>query len=153
MTPEHDDLPLSPEGEQRKDEILREVSQRLPGIAARRRARRRAVRGSLAVALALTAGVVVVLTRSTPSNPVPTPAPIIAESPAPERPLIDFAVIHTSPVDPVMMYVRADTEVINAMVISDDELLRELAAMGRPAGLIRMNGQVRLSRDVTDPPL
>ena len=48
---------------------------------------------------------------------------------------------------------RADALAINAMVISDDELLRELAAAGRPAGLIRVNGQTRLSRDVVDPPL
>lgn len=149
MTPEHDDILLSPEGERRREAILRDVSLRLPRIVARRRARRRAVTGSLAIALVLTVGAATLLLR-TPSRPVG--APPIVEAPALVAPLIDYAVVRTGPIDP-SIYVKENPDAINAMVISDDELLRELAAMGRPAGLIRMNGRVRLSRDVVDPPL
>jgi len=150
MTHDSEQQRLSPEGERRREAILHEVSGRLPGIARRRRARRRAVAGALAVLLLLAGAAVVWMIPTVQS---PTAAPQIAEiKPAVEsEPLIDYAVVVSAPADP-SVYVRTETESINAMVISDDELLRELAAIGRPAGLIRMNGQVRLSRDVVDPP-
>lgn len=145
---------LSPEGERRREEILREVSGRLPAIAARRRAKRRAAAGTLAVLLLVCAAVVWMIPTSPGPTPTPTSAPqvVLIEPTIEYDPLIDYAVVESSPVDP-SVYVRTDTESINAMVITDDELLRELAAIGRPAGLIRMNGQVRLTRDVVDPPV
>ncbi len=152
MTHDFDQQRLSPEGEQRREAILREVSGRLPAIAARRRAKRRAAAGTLAVLLLAGAAVVWMIPTSPGPTPTPTSAPQVVEvEPTIEHdPLIDYAVVESSPVDP-SVYVRTDTESINAMVITDDELLRELAAIGRPAGLVRMNGQVRLSRDVVDP--
>ena len=149
MTHDSEQQRLSPEGDRRREAILHEVSGRLPGIARRRRAKRRAVAGALAVLLLAGAAVVWMI----PTVQSPTATQQIAEiKPAVEsEPLIDYAVVVSAPADP-SVYVRTETESINAMVISDDELLRELAAIGRPAGLIRMNGQVRLSRDVVDPP-
>jgi len=152
MNREHDPNVLSPEGERRKAQILREVTDRLPGIAARRRSRRNAVRGTLAIALLLTVGAAAVLINRVPSVPGTQPAPPVVVTPEPGRSVIDYAVVRTGPVDP-SIYIQPDTEAINAMVISDDELLRELAAAGRPAGLVTMNGRVRLTRDVVDPPL
>lgn len=154
MTPEHEhDQRLSPQGLRRRDEIRESISKRLPAIAARRKARRRAFRGSLAAALLLTAGAAVVMVGRSPSAPITAPTPPIVEAPLPvepQRSAIDYAVVQSTPVDP-SVYLETDTEAINAMVISDDELLRELASIGRPAGLVRMNGGVRLTRDVADP--
>ncbi|MCB9848925.1 MAG: hypothetical protein H6814_10975 [Phycisphaeraceae bacterium] len=151
MTAERDDqISLSPEGERRRAQIGGEIAGALPGIAARRRSRRRAIRGTLALALLVGVWAIVALTGGKPIQP---PAPPIVVTPAPEQEsVIDYAVVRSGPVDP-SIYIRTDTAAINAMVISDDELLRELAAAGRPAGLIRVNGQTRLSRDVVDPPL
>lgn len=154
MTHDFEQQRLTPEGERRREAILHEVSGRLPAIARRRRAKRRAAVGALAVLLLAGAAVVWMIPTMPKSVPTPTPtsAPqVVLIEPAIEyEPLIDYAVVESSTVDP-SVYVRTDTESINAMVITDDELLRELAAIGRPAGLIRMNGQVRLTRDVVDP--
>ena len=152
MTHEHQQHRLSPEGERRREAILHEVSGRLPAIARRRRAKRRAAAGTLAVLLLAGAAVVWMIPTAPTPTPAPTTAPqvVLIEPDIEYDPLIDYAVVESSPVDP-SVYVRTDTESINAMVITDDELLRELAAIGRPAGLIRMNGQVRLTRDVVDP--
>ena len=173
MTFERDNNRLSKEGERRRDAMLRDLTAQMPGIIAGRRRRRRAMAGGVAMALVLTGGVVITLMANTTGNPAPVsaPAPVIVEAPveapvepvepvelvdvagAPVevRPLVDFAIVRTSGVvDPSIIYVRTDVDAINAMILSDDELLRELAAMGRPAGLIRMNGEVRLTRDVVD---
>ncbi len=150
MNREHEQDRLSPEGEFRREAILRDLTAQLPTIVARRRRRKRVVAGSCAVALLLVVGAVVVQMVNLPAS---VPAPVIVETPAePAETLIDFAIVRTSEsIDP-SIYVRVDNDAINAMVISDDELLRELAQMGRPAGLIRMNGEVRLTRNVVDEP-
>ena len=162
MTFERDNNRLSKEGERRRDAMLRDLLAQAPGIIARRRRRRRAQAGGVAMALVLTGGIVITVMVNSTGNPAPVsaPAPVIVEAPveapieAPpveRKPLIDFAIVRTSGVvDPSIIYVRTDVDAINAMILSDDELLRELAAMGRPAGLIRMNGEVRLTRDVVD---
>jgi hypothetical protein len=151
MTHDREQVGLSPEGEQRRETILRDLSAQLPEITSRRRQRKRVAVGACAMALLLSVGSVVVLTMN---PPVHIPAPEIVVTPVgPEvttSQLIDFAIVRTSDTIDPSIYVRSETEAINAMVISDDELLSELAAMGRPAGLIRMNGEVRLSRDVVD---
>jgi len=156
MRYEHERMELSSEGRERRDAILRDVSARLPGIASARRRRRRSVAGGAAVALLLVVGGAVVLTmQQRPANqPTLTPPNVAAPEAPPvnETPSIDFQIVRTNDeIDPTMI-VRTDPEAINAMVVSDEELLRTLAEMGRPAGLIRMNGQVRLTRDVVDPP-
>jgi len=153
MTPERQPIPLTPEGDRRRDEILRGVTAQLPGIVARRRRRRRAARGAVAMILLFAAGGVLMRVMRTPI-PAPTvPPPLIVEAPAEAPPgLIDFAIVRTSETIDPSIYIRTDTEAINAMVISDDELLRALASMGRPAGLIRMNGEIRLTRNVVDAP-
>lgn len=149
MSREQEYESLSPEGESRRDAILREVSAQLPVIAARRRRRKRAAVGGGALALVLAVSAAVVMVSNL--RLAPPIAPPVVEAPTESAdPLIDFAVVLTSDeIDP-SLYVRTDLDAINSMVISDDELLRELAQMGRPAGLIKMNGEVRLSRDVVD---
>ena len=106
---------LSPEGESRRESILREVSAQLPSIATKRKRRRRAAVGGSALALVfvVSAAVVMVLNLLV----APPIAPQVVEAPTETvEPLIDFAVIPTSDeIDP-SVYVRTDLDAINAMV-------------------------------------
>ena len=150
MNREHEQAGLSPGGELRRDAILRDLTAQLPTIVARRRRRKRVVAGGCAMALLLVASAAVIQMVSQPAS---SPAPPIVEAPVePAESLIDFAIVRTNEAVDPSVYVRIDNDAINSMVISDDELLRELAQMGRPAGLIRMNGEVRLTRNVVDEP-
>ena len=153
MTRDREQVGLTPEGESRRAAILRDVAAQLPAIAARRRARRRVAMAGGVTALLLPIVSVIVLTLNQTSGPggAPAASPVVTADPADSEHVVDFAYVRTSGAIDPSVYIRPDTEAINAMVVTDDELLRELASIGRPAGLIRMNGELRLTDDVVDP--
>jgi len=145
MNDPYDPCGLSEAGSRRGQEILRLALRR----AARRRRRRQAVgiaTGAAAVLLAL-----LVMTRHWESN-----RPIVRENPpadsrssvsqhvhpaAPEKPRVIVVQIKTDPTLLHRLAVRPSKPTWKSL--TDDELLRELAAAGRPAGLEYLDrGQV-----------
>lgn len=122
----------------------------------RRRTRRRALATMI---LVISAGTLAILALGrnnvTPAPPVasddgggspratlPQPSPEITE---PRHSII--TIVRTDP-DILERYVPSATSKIETL--SDETLLASLASLGRPTGLIRYDGQVRLTNDVTD---
>jgi hypothetical protein len=136
------DLPLSPQGQRRREEIGH-----MARITARQRRRRRvAGRGALVTLLIsaiggawwlsgrLQAPLSVTRVVVPPSPFVPQPLPISPTSP---RVVVDR--IETDPTITARLSIGRTTP--RWQMVGDDELLRTLADAGQPAGLIRMNGQ------------
>ena len=132
----------------RKSAMLGELLDDMERVHRRRRAMRRvrSAGGALVILLAL---VVLLLpepaTRIEPGDSDGTNR-IVAEA----APRSTVEIIRT---DPGVLDRYAARPATRVRIIDDDELLAELAAMNRPAGLIRMGGEVRLTADVVDPPL
>ncbi len=132
---------LSERGRMRRDEIL-EVALRAQH---RRRVRRRAVRGALAVAPVVVIVGAAWLVMSGP-GPVTTPSPVgpIAEAPsqhhAESAPAINDV--------PMPSGVRLTSTPIKAQQIDDAELLALLAEAGRPDGLVRIDGVTMLASEL-----
>lgn len=142
---------LSEQGRARRDAMLAELQSRVV-----RTARVKRVRSGVlaAAALGLIASLAVLLTPhrvAPPASPVadlsePTTIPVEAAPFA--APTI--LVVRTDP--DVLGRCRASPDGIAARVerIGDDELLAELVAIGRPAGIIRSQGRTWLTAAVTD---
>ena len=67
--------------------------------------------------------------------------------------------MNSEPRHSIITIVRTDPSILERYVshttskiesINDETLLASLASLGRPAGLIRYDGRVRLTTDVTD---
>jgi hypothetical protein len=153
-------LPLSEAGEQRRTAIREELLAAMRRHHAARRARRHAIAlGGLAAALAL-ASVLAMPRQAPPRSPMnpPTvhaPAQRVA---SPRHPEEADAPVRTPAV--AIMYVQTDPSILEryaagarpllARAITDDELLDTLVEIGRPTGLVRMEGRVWLTATVTD---
>lgn len=77
-----------------------------------------------------------------PRTTLPQPSPEITE---PRHSII--TIVRTDP-DILQRYVPRPSSKVET--ISDETLLASLASLGRPTGLIRYDGRVRLTADVTD---
>ena len=140
MTIDPDELPLSPTGAARRDEIGRLARRAAVG----RRRRRRAARAVVAVALLLAAAWPPARRRPSPPGGPPPQAEVAVRSPTPSTPIAPpspSAVIQFVPTDPT---ITARLSVRPArptwVVIDDRQLLDTLAAAGRPAGLVTVDG-------------
>jgi hypothetical protein len=141
MNSETDDIILSPAGESRRDAMLGELIGTMQRVHRRRRTRRAAM--AFGFMLALMGGLtsLVLLSQSTPRR-----AEMIVEAPPP-RPSAVLEVVRTDPTI-VDRYAIAPSSSIR--MLDDEALLTELAAMDRPAGLVRSDGRVWLTTDVVD---
>lgn len=148
MTDEPDPI-LSPAGRRRRDAILDAAL----AAGRRRRTRRRATRGT-AVLLALAA--VVMTGRLIDPRPAPPPA-LVKVMPAPHPPLPPRPGPPSVPAAPppvVIERIETDPTIARRLavqsvpprweVLDDAGLVRELAAAGEPAGIVRVNGRVLL---------
>ena len=148
---------LSPQGLSRRESMLAELTAAMTEIHRRRRRRRRAAGGIAGIAVLVLAALAVQLLLSSRSNPNLTPGPDSEK-------LAEALPVEPSPIDDVeppcvIRIVRTDPNILKRLELDpepsvvnldDDALLAALAALDRPAGLIRQDGKVRLTRMVTD---
>jgi len=147
---------LSPSGRARRDALRAELSAIVPRAAAARRRRRAARRAGLSLAAAALAIAFVGWLTSAPP-PARTPRGPMAQAPAEQavpRPS-GVTIVRTNPADASAATVRTEALVARC-AIGDDDLLLRLAQVGRPAGLIRIDGEARIvaltDRPVVDDP-
>jgi hypothetical protein len=149
--------PLTPIGERRRQAMLTELTGYMERVHHGRRLRRRGA--ALAVLLALSAVIAVAAMSGRNGPPPKTIAGDLptgthpAEITIPDEPasLINVAIVKSDPaiVDKYRATVTTYTN-IRVERLDDETLLSELAAMGRPAGLISMEGKTYLTADVSD---
>lgn len=143
------DQQLSPEGSKRRDAMCAEISRELVRLSRRRRTMRRSVVG--AAVLALSGGALWWVSGVVPQ--APNSVPLIAHAPdrrtSPEADHVRVEIIRDTPVieQASVLTVRVAASDVR---LSDEDLLRELEALGRPAGLAVVNGQAVLTAPVTD---
>ena len=137
------DLELSPSGRARREQILNMAIQQ----GRRRRRRRLAIRGAAAAIVLLAIGAAVLHMPHFASHPSDTA--IVEPSPP------HAAATHRVPAAKVVIErLQTDPTIVRRLAISktrprwqrldDDHLLQELAQAGKPAGLVKINGQVTL---------
>jgi len=147
MTFEHKhNLPLSEKGRQRRAHMLGELQHAMHRHHARRR-RRRTITSACALALVIALGAATWLSiaqRNTPSPPEMTQQTPPTNQPEYRLAGAQVRIISTTP-DIAEKYVSSSRPQRITIIESDDELLRTLAEFGRPTGLIRINGEVRLT--------
>lgn len=138
---------LTAAGQRRREAMLGELTAELHQVR-RQRAVRRGIVGIASVVLLVSGAVTV---ARLPTARVPR-APLAHQPAATPRP---------APAERVIQITSTDMEILDRWSppkrdgfrvepIDDDTLLRRLAEIGRPAGLIRMDGRARLSAAVTD---
>lgn len=162
MIPEHDEpIHLSQSGIERREQMLNELLGEMKSVHRRRRIRRHVTVASLALIVfaATTAVWLSIDQRSRVVAPSPHDSPI-----AGNRSTNDNADEGTSPsVSPpssmIVELVQTEPHIVDRYrvvakphveILDDASLLRELAQLNRPAGLIRSEGRTWLTADVTD---
>ena len=137
------DLDLSPSGQARRDHIL-ELAIRQ---ARRQRRRRQAIRVGILGFVLVGVGVALLHTLPAPLNqPGTSTAKVSPPGISPvDRPRPTKVVIERVQTDPLIVRrLAVPPVVLKCERIDDDQLLQALAEAGKPAGLLRMNGQVTL---------
>ncbi len=137
------DVELSPRGRARREQILEMAIRQ----ARRRRRRRLAIRGGAAGVVLLVAGLA--LLRVPHSAPQRHESPVVKVLP-PAVPPHDNA----QAAKLVIEHIQTDPTILRRLTIpktpprwqtlDDDQLLQELALAGKPAGLVKINGQASL---------
>lgn len=144
----------------RRDQILEHTLREQSALWARRRRRGRTV--AVASLLAVASGLWLVTLA--PPRTIPSPAPVALGTPPRDpstshapAPLVQLVgntpgVLDRMRVDPVgsVQIIRGGEPTLLVEIIDDDQLTTLLAQIGRPAGIIRTQGRVYLSRAVTD---
>jgi len=137
------DLGLSSQGRARRAQILKMAIQQ----ARWRRRRRLAARGGAVMIVLLAIGIAVLRTpHSIPHPPEtqitePTPLPASAPNRAPAAKIV-IERIQTDPTISLRLAVPQTPP--RWQRLDDDHLLQELAQAGKPAGLVKINGQATL---------
>ena len=137
------DTGLSPSGRKRREQILNMAIQR----GRQRRRRRLVVRGGAVTIMFLSIGFSV--QRLSRSIPRPNDLPITDSVPlaisAPNRGAVGKVFIERIQTDPTIARRLAVPQSPPCWQrLDDDHLLKELAQAGKPAGLVKINGQVTL---------
>ncbi|MCA9290787.1 MAG: hypothetical protein KDA25_06640 [Phycisphaerales bacterium] len=132
---------LSAAGAARRERMLEDILGDMVARHRRRRVRRRAI-GAAMVVIAL-AVVVAPLVR-TPPAPMSTPSPSLARQ---ADASVRIRIVQSDP--DVVARLAAPSSPGLVRRIDDDELVRTLVEVHRPAGLIRVGTEVRLSAAVT----
>ncbi len=144
MNHEHTDGPaLSPEGLARKRAMLPDLQRQL----GRRRVRREAVRGGVAVGVVALVAVGGAL-LSLRSGPAPV-APVIEP---PRGELVSGDGADEAPRSSTIVVVWNDPGIVERCRIGDDELLEQLRSAGYRGGLVRMGDRVLVTEELPAPP-
>jgi hypothetical protein len=153
MNDAHDN-PLTPQGEARRDGMLGELAEIMSRTHRARRVRRRVIGSTGCLGLLLVVGRLAMPLFTHPGEVRPQ---IVEHLPNREAPAAAKAIAQTRPA--ITLRVRTDPSIVEryraaptgAIVRMDDATLIEtLAAIHRPAGLIRFADRVALSAPVTD---
>ena len=132
---------LSPAGEQRREAMLEELTATMRIVHHRRRRRRQLM---LAAVVFIAAGVSAkVALPPSPGAPRPDGGQLLVENNQAPRTII----FRTEP--GIIERYRAKPA-SRVRILDDDDLVAQLAALGRPAGLVRQEGRVWLTGAVTD---
>ena len=138
---------LSDAGRSRRDAMLPFLQAATVRQGRRRRVRRLAARGAMTASLSV--AVVVALVNSWPtSSPTGVVQNDSLEGPQ-ERRLELVSILRTDPGVLDRVAVRTSTDPA-AYIVDDRQLVVMLAAIGRPAGLVRSQGRTWLTDAVTD---
>ncbi|MCK4872116.1 MAG: hypothetical protein KAS72_05280 [Phycisphaerales bacterium] len=146
-----DENQLTPAGQRRRNAMLDGLMDDMRSVHRVRRARRCATAVSLAAVCCFAVIAVATRTTTTPTTPT-TSGPIATDTPDPTPSMTrDARIVRTNP-SIMERYAVRNHRLTSITVehLSDEALLDALAAMGRPAGIIRMEGKTTLSADVTD---
>jgi len=138
---EQDRSSLSDAGRVRREAMLGEIVAQMQRLHRRRRVRRTAAASACMVVL--------LIGLSLLAMPARGPAPdsrMVVEKPEP-APGVSIEIVRT---DPSVLQRFAARPTSRTVLLDDEALLDELAAMDRPAGLIRSGGRVWLTADVVD---
>lgn len=138
------EIELSPRGRQRREHILEMAIQQ----ARQRRRRRLAVRGGAAAVVLLVAGLALLLVPH--PGPQRHELPVATKSQPPTAPPRD----HAQAAKLLIEHIQTDPTLLKRLAVrpspprwqtlDDDQLLRELALAGKPAGLVKINGRASL---------
>ncbi|MCP3904067.1 MAG: hypothetical protein GY715_10575 [Planctomycetes bacterium] len=138
-----DPMILGPTGRERREAMLPTLLEDLHRVRRVRRRRRAAV-AALCLGATLI-GAAIMLVPRTPAGGAPERVAI--ETPAETAPpMVEARAVV------VARFVETDHEIAGRLGIDDDTLLTALAEIGRPTGLVRRDGHVRLTRNVVNPP-
>ncbi len=122
---------LSPAGVHRREAMLGNLLLQMHGVHRTRRTRRRVL---VVAAPVILAALALVIVMHWPFAPVNAPRIAVGRAPAPK------GIEAPSPKQPPATII----------VMSDQDLLKELASLNRPAGLVRTRERVWLTQPVTD---
>ncbi len=145
--------PLSPAGQARRQAMLDELVAAMELTHRRRRTRRRLLGGAGCMCLALALVWLLWTGASGPSHErqfADQPDAPFSDSPTKEVQRHLAYVSHIVHTDPTVLERCRARPTGSVLRIDDRTLLAGLASINRPAGLIRIGGQVRLSAPVTD---
>lgn len=147
----NDDLNLTATGAARRDSMREELARELVRVSRRRRATRRAVTATAALVLA-GAGVwwAASMVPSAPHSAPPVAhVPSRPQAMSPETTRVHVEIIRDTPTIQPASFV-SDRVAAADVGLSDDELLQELAELGRPTGLAVIGDRTVLTAPVTD---
>ena len=143
MTEQHDNL--SPKGAARREAMLGDLTAAMTKLHRRRRVRRMTASGATVALLCI----VLFRTLQLPldgTKTASTPPPVRGWTPVEEAPT--RTVIVQTDHDIVVRLLASPPAIVTR--IDDNQLIRTLIEIGRPAGLIRFGDRVALSAPVTD---
>ena len=147
-------MALSQDGTARRERMLGELTCDMQRVHRSRRSRRIAAVVSAPLVLLLVGGL---LLRNLGPNPAPRETGSVVTgttsvAPAPQPQLASSAavitIVRTTAPPPDQLIARSEASIVRTL--SDGELLDELAAMQRPAGLVRAGDRTWLTRNVAD---
>jgi len=138
---EQDRPPLTATGRVRREAMLGELLVQMQRLHRRRRSQRTAAASACMVAMLIGLSLLAMPARRPSAD-----TPILADAPTPAS-KISIEIVRT---DPSILDRFAARPTSRAVLLDDEALLDELAAMGRPTGLIRVGDRVWLTADVVD---
>ena len=138
---EQDRSSLSDAGQVRREAMLGEIVAQMQRLHRRRRAQRTAAASACMVVLLIGLSLLAMPAREPATD---SPPMVKAPEPAPKTSIV---FVRT---DPSVLQRFAARPTSRTVLLDDEALLDELAAMNRPAGLIRVGDRVWLTADVVD---
>jgi hypothetical protein len=134
---------LSSRGRERRDAMLDELRDTMRHLHRARRTRRSAV--AITASLAILIGLSVI---ALPNPTIRAPGTTAIIEPG-DVPAARITIVHT---DPTVLSRYAAGPTPRVRMLDDEALLEELAAIGRPTGLVRAEGRAWLTANVANPP-
>ncbi len=138
---------LSDSGRARRDAMLPLLQAAVMREGRRRRVRRSVARGAATAALFILVGVALVNTWPTSHGPRGPRDDLAVETPDSRGGLITIVQIDPGALGRYTFIADIDPA---DYIVDDEEFVAALAAIGRPTGLIRSQGKIRLTHAVTD---